>query len=227
MGNLSQYNLDGKKLKEISVDEALLSSSASTQMIKDYIVALKNNQRQWSANTKGRSEVNHSKKKPHRQKGTGNARQGSLAAPQYKGGGVVFGPKPKFDQCVRINKKERQAVIKYLINEKIRLNECLVLSDTDMKAPQTKKIAQFLKNCGVSRRVLVIGERLEVTAKDLEEKQLKLTDRKHYNFQLSLRNIPKTEFSLLDTVNGYQLLNAKQLIITEAGLKQFLEQSKS
>lgn len=227
MGNLSQYNLDGKKLKDVSVDDAQLSSAASTQMIKDYIVALRKNQRQWSASTQGRSEVNHSNKKPHRQKGTGNARQGSLAAPQYKGGGVVFGPKPKFNQFVKINKKERQAVIKYLINEKIRLNECLVLDKTDMKAPQTKKVAQFLASCQVSQRVLVLAERPEITANQIKEKNQALTERKHYNFQLSLRNLPKTEFSFLDTVNGYQLLNAKKLIITEAGLKQFLEQSKS
>ena len=77
-------------------------------MIKDYIVALRANKRQWSANTKGRTEVNHSNKKPWRQKGTGNARQGTFAAPQFKGGGVVFGPKPKFDQHVRINRQERR-----------------------------------------------------------------------------------------------------------------------
>lgn len=118
MATLKKYDLNGKVLGEVTIAEDLLNEPANSQMIKDYIVALRANKRQWSANTKGRSEVNHSTKKPHPQKGTGRARQGSLAAPQYKGGGRVFGPKPKFDQHVRINKKERRLAIRYLVAEK-------------------------------------------------------------------------------------------------------------
>lgn len=226
MIKLSKFNLEAKKLKDVEVDESKLTEQASHQMIKDYIVALKNNQRQWSANTKGRSEVNHSNKKPHRQKGTGNARQGTLAAPQYKGGGVVFGPKPKFDQTIKINKKERQAVIRYLISEMIRKEDCIVLSDTDMEKPKTKLMSKFLKESGISVKALFIGERADRSINDLTESNEELTKRKHFNLQLSIRNLPKTEFSFLDSVNGYQLLNAQKIIITEAGLKQFLEQSK-
>ncbi len=226
MVKLSKFNLEAKKLKDIEVDETKLTDQVSQQMIKDYIVALNHNQRQWSASTQGRSEVNHSNKKPHRQKGTGNARQGTLAAPQYKGGGVVFGPKPKFDQAVRINRKEKQAVIRYLISELIRKEECIVLSDTDMAKPQTKLMSHFLKECKVSARVLFIGERADRSINDLSEKKEEFSKRKHFNLQLSIRNLPKTEFSFLDSVNGYQLLNAKKIVLTEAGLKQFLEQSK-
>ena len=92
---------------------------------------------------KSRSEVNHTTKKPHPQKGGGRARQGSLAAPQYKGGGRVFGPKPKFDQHVRINKKERKAAIRFLIGEKIRENKLHIIEHTEMDAPKTKTIANF------------------------------------------------------------------------------------
>ena len=91
-------------------------------MIKDYIVALRANARQWSANTKTRSEVKHTTKKPHPQKGQGRARQGSLVSPQYRGGGRVFGPKPKFDQHVRINQKERKAAIRFFLAEKLKEN---------------------------------------------------------------------------------------------------------
>ncbi|MCH9632341.1 MAG: 50S ribosomal protein L4 [Chlamydiae bacterium] len=226
MIKLLKYNLDAKKLKDVEVDEAKLASEVNCQMIKDYIVALRKNQRQWSANTKGRSEVNHSNKKPHRQKGTGKARQGTLAAPQYKGGGVVFGPKPKFDQFAKINRKEKQAIIKYLISQKIKQNECIILSDTDMKAPKTKALAKFMSECTEKPRRLIIGEKAEATAKSLLEKKEDLSNRKHYNFQLSIRNLERTEFSCLDSVNGYQLMIAQQLIITEAGLKQFLELCK-
>lgn len=221
MVKLLKYDLDAKKLQDVEVDETNLVSHVSTQMMKDYIVALSNNQRQWSAKTQGRSEVSHSNKKPHRQKGTGNARQGRLSSPQYKGGGVVFGPKPKFDQSVRINKKERQAVIKFLISRKIQEQQCIVLDDTEMKAPKTKVLVEFIEKCAASKKVLFIGEASEQTDKS------NLTKRKHYNFQLSVRNLPKTEFSFLDSVNGYQLMNAQQLVITEAGLKQFLEQANN
>lgn len=226
MIKLLRYNLEAKKLKDIEVDESKLEGEASSQMIKDYIVALRKNQRQWSANTKGRSEVNHSNKKPHRQKGTGKARQGTLAAPQFKGGGVVFGPKPKFDQFAKINKKERRAIIRYLISQKIKEQECIVISDTDMKNPQTKVMAKFMAECKAKPRRLIIGERADSTAKDMQDDEKSLANRKHFNFQLSIRNLPRTEFSFLDSVNGYQLICAQQLIITETGLKQFLEQCK-
>ena len=111
MAVVKKYNLSGNELGQIEIDDRLLQVSANPQMIKDYLVAYRANQRQWSASTKGRSEVSHSTQKPHPQKGTGKARQGSLVSPQYKGGGRVFGPKPKFDQCVKMNKKEKQAVI--------------------------------------------------------------------------------------------------------------------
>jgi len=223
---LPKYNIESKKLKEVEVNSDSFEHNVHPQMLKDYIVAIRKNQRQWSASTKGRSEVNHSNKKPHRQKGTGKARQGTLAAPQYKGGGVVFGPKPKFDQFVKINRKERQAIIRSLILQKIEDNQCVVLSDTDMKEAKTQAMAKFVKTCTANRRVLFIGEVEGPTTNELESKNEKLSKRKHYNFQLSLRNLPKTEFSLLDSVNGYQLIKAQQLVFTEKCLKQFLEQNK-
>ncbi len=129
MATLKKYNLSGEELTNVKVNDAYVKAEANGQMIKDYIVALRANARQWSANTKGRSEVNHTTKKPHPQKGGGRARQGSLAAPQYKGGGRVFRPKPKFDQHVSINKKERQAAIRCLIGEKIRENKVHILEE--------------------------------------------------------------------------------------------------
>src|SRR5437899_3256613 len=110
-GLVRKFNLEGQELGTVQVDLELANAVASSQLVKAYIVALRANARQWSANTKGRSEVNHSTKKPHAQKGGGRSRQGSLSAPQYKGGGRVFGPKPKFDQHIKINQKEKRQVI--------------------------------------------------------------------------------------------------------------------
>ena len=141
---LKKFNLQGKQVGTASIDERFATAEANSQMIKDYIVAIRENLRQWSANTKGRSEVNHSTKKPHAQKGGGRSRQGMLSAPQYKGGGRVFGPKPKFDQHVRINRKERQAAIRALLAEKIQENRMIVLESSEMAAPKTKQIAELL-----------------------------------------------------------------------------------
>lgn len=105
VATLKKYDLAGQALGDIDIDDALLSTAANAQMIKDYLVAIRANRRQWSASTQTRAEVSHSKKKPFAQKGTGNARQGFLGSPQFRGGGRVHAPRPKFDQHVRINKK--------------------------------------------------------------------------------------------------------------------------
>src|SRR5271169_4537296 len=148
----------------------MLETNANSQMIKDYIIALRTNARQWSANTKGRAEVNHSGKKPHPQKGTGRARQGYLGAPQYKGGGRVHAPKPKFDQHVRINRKERRAAIRHLIVEKIQDNRLHVLQIEDMKEPRTKSVAQFLKSRELEgKKVLFLGDGLLIGGKEGEK----------------------------------------------------------
>ena len=138
MTTLKKYDLKGKEVGHVKVAEKLATAEAHGQMIKDYIVALRANARQWSANTKGRSEVKHTTKKPHPQKGGGRARQGCLVAPQFRGGGTVFGPKPKFDQHVKTNKKERQAAIRFLLAEKFRDNKLHIVEDFSMKAPRPK-----------------------------------------------------------------------------------------
>jgi large subunit ribosomal protein L4 len=117
--NLKKVNVEGQEVGEVEIDDALLKVSVKPQLIKDYVVTVQNNARQWSANSRGRSEIAHSNKKPHPQKGTGRARQGCLTVAQFRGGAAVFGPKPKFDQHIRMNKKERRFVIRYLLAQKI------------------------------------------------------------------------------------------------------------
>lgn len=221
MATLKKYNLNGEEVGSVQVSDVLWNAEANGQMVKDYIVALRNNARQWSASTKGRSEVSHSTKKPHPQKGGGRARQGSLVAPQYKGGGRVFGPKPKFDQHVKINKKERRAAIRSLIGQKLRDERVVLIDDTELDAPQTKTVAKFLEGRQLNRRVLFIGEGeyLEFETGEFKE-QFSAPCIKHHHFMLSIRNIPKVEFSLATNVNGYNLLRAYDLVITESALKE-------
>lgn len=223
MAQLKKYSLNGEEAGLIDISDQLMQSEANSQMVKDYIIALRANARQWSANTKGRSEVNHTTKKPHPQKGGGRARQGSLAAPQYKGGGRVFGPKPKFDQHVKINKKERLAAIRFLIGEKLRSDQVIVIQDTAIEAPKTKVIVDFLKSQNLlGKRVLFVGEG-QYTEIDLGDfKQLfSSPSQQHNTFIKSMRNIPKTAFSLATNVNGYSLLLAYQLVITEKALQEW------
>jgi large subunit ribosomal protein L4 len=158
VATLKKYNLAGKEVGQVSIDERLINAEANGQMVKDYIIALRANARQWSANTKTRAEVKHTTKKPHPQKGQGRARQGSLVAPQYRGGGRVFGPKPKFDQHVRINRKERKAAIRFLLAEKLKENRVRLIDDTAMDAPKTSMLAQFVKGFELRGRVLFLGE---------------------------------------------------------------------
>ncbi len=219
MAALKKYNLAGKEVGQISIEDDLLKSSANSQMIKDYIIALRENARQWSANTKSRAEVNHSGKKPHPQKGTGRARQGYLGAPQYKGGGRVHAPKPKFDQHVRINKKEKRAAIRHLIIEKILDNRLHVLQFEEIKEPKTKSVSEFLKNRALEgKRVLFLGDGLFMGAK--EGKEAAPPTHKFETFVKSIRNIPESEFMLVPNVSGYDIIVSHDLIVMDTAFDQ-------
>ncbi|MBS4167453.1 50S ribosomal protein L4 [Parachlamydia sp. AcF125] len=224
MALLKVFDIKGNEVGELEVDSAFAEAQINSQVVKDYITALRANARQWSANTKGRSEVKHSTKKPHPQKGGGRARQGSLVAPQYRGGGRVFGPKPKFDQHVRINKKERKAVIRFLIGEKIRNNALTIVQDFHMEEPQTKHVAQFLEKQGINGRTLFIGEGNFVQVGDENDsKKVSVRCEQHDNFIKSIRNLQKVEFALTSHVSGYDVIVAKNMIVGASALEQLKE----
>lgn len=214
MAILKKYNLEGSEVGKEEIADNLLKASVNSQLIKDYLVAIRNNARQWSAKTKSRAEVNHSGKKPHPQKGTGRARQGYLGAPQYKGGGRVHAPKPKFDQHVKINQKEKRCAIRQLIIEKIQKNRVHILETPHIRTPKTQKIAQFLKTRELAgKRVLFLAEMPEKN----ETARAALLK--------SLRNIPKTRLMLLPNASGYDIAVNHELVFLEptvAALKLLL-----
>lgn len=219
MAALKKYNLAGKEVGQVSIEDDMLKSTANSQMIKDYIIALRENARQWSANTKSRAEVNHSGKKPHPQKGTGRARQGYLGAPQYQGGGRVHAPKPKFDQHIRINKKEKRAAIRHLIIEKILDNRLHVLQFEEMKEPKTKTISEFLKTRALEgKRVLFLGDGLLMGAK--EGKEVASPTHKFGTFVKSIHNIPESGFLLVPNVSGYDIVVSHDLIVMDTAVDQ-------
>ncbi len=208
MATVKKYNLLGQEVGEVKLPEDLVKADANRQMIKDYLVAIAANARQWTAHTKNRSEVNHTGKKPHAQKGTGKARQGCLAAPQYKGGGRVHSPRYKEDQHVRINKKERRAAIRHLLSEKILDNKVHVLQFEKFSAPKTKKIVDFLRSREMAnKRVLFLGDELA---------------EKYIPFIQSMRNIPKVEFMLTPNVSGYDVAVNHELVVLDGAVDQLM-----
>jgi large subunit ribosomal protein L4 len=210
---LKKYDLTGKEIGQVSVEDEMLTTTANSQMIKDYLVALRANARQWSANTKTRAEVCHSGKKPHPQKGTGRARQGYLGAPQYKGGGRVHAPRPKSDQHVRINKKERRAAIRHLLIEKIMENRVHVLAFEPFKEAKTKRMAEFIKSRQLD------GSKVLFLSEGLLEKNTTPSE-KYELFIKSLRNIPQLKFRQLPSVNGYDVIVNHDLVIMDAAVDQ-------
>lgn len=204
----------------VAAPGSLVSCTVNSQLVKDYIVALRANARQWSANTKGRSEVAHSTQKPHKQKGLGRSRQGSLAAPQYKGGGRVFGPKPKFDFHVKINRKEKRLAMRSILSEKIAAGKVHVLESSEMETPKTKIFADFLKKRGIyGKRVLFLGEAsYEHFEIDGEHLKFQVPSFATDAFALSVQNIDRAQFSLVTNISGYDLLCAHEIVITEKAL---------
>ena len=221
MAILKKYNLAGQEVGQVQVNEELINAEANSQMIKDYIVALRANARQWSANTKTRGEVKHTTKKPHPQKGQGRARHGSLVGPQYRGGGRVFGPKPKFDQHVRINRKERKAAIRFLIAEKLKENKIWLLDDIQMDAPKTKAVVNLLKELNIAGRTLFLGESsfLEIETAGKVQK-FSISSDQHVNFAMSLRNLPLSSFMLASNISGYDVLLAREIVMTESAFNE-------
>jgi large subunit ribosomal protein L4 len=209
---IKKYNIAGSVVGELSIDERLVQKTANSQMIKDYIVAIRHNARQWSANTQTRPEVSHSGQKPHPQKGTGKARQGYLGAPQYKGGGRVHSPRPKFDQHIKINRKEKRAVNRNLVAEKIQSGNFHILSLETFNEPKTKVIAEFMKKMNVeNKRVLFLYEGV-----------LDSLSEKYDAFKLSTQNIQKVHVSQFPTINAYDLMVAHHVVLLEPAIDELM-----
>lgn len=210
MATIKKLDLAGKEVGSIQIDDAILEYASHPQSIKDYLVAIRNNARQWSANTKTRCEINRTGKKPHPQKGQGRSRQGDLAAPQYKGGGIVFGPRPK-DIHTGINRKEKKAAVRTLLIEKVKAGQVYVLEKPKLKEPKTKKMADFFEHIQLgSRRVLVLAEGKEEMGNP------------HENLMKSMRNLPKKEMSNMARVNGYEIAKSHGLVLLDSAVDQFL-----
>ena len=201
---LNVLNLAGQQVSTVSVSGYVFGQKEATQAMHDAVVVYQANMRQDTAKTKKRDEVSGGGKKPWRQKGTGRARQGSIRAPQWIKGGIALGPKPR-SYKYRVNKKERQLAIKSLLSSKVLENNLVVVDKFDFKEIKTKQMATAMKNLKVEEKAFVV---------------LAASDEK---VQKSARNLENVKTGSVNTINVYDLLKYKKLVLTVDTIKKIEE----
>lgn len=202
----NSFNIDGKELEsEHKLQLNVLETSGNYLLHKDILRHL-NSQKQSTASTKTRSEVRGGGRKPWRQKGTGRARAGSNRSPLWKGGGVIFGPKPKITK-LKLNKKERQLALQTLLYNK--KNRLLVIEnlENELLEPKTKTFLKICNNCNVS----------------LNQKILVVVAKKTIALKLATQNIKNVELIAASSLNTLSLLKAKQILLTSNSISTIKE----
>ena len=157
MAKVSVYNIEGKEVGNIELNDAIFGVEVNEHLLHLAVVAQLANKRQGTQKAKTRAEVRGGGRKPWRQKGTGHARQGSIRAPQWKGGGVVFAPTPR-DYTITLNRKEKRLALKSALTSRVKENKFFVVEDFEMTEIKTKKMASTLKNLNVNKALVVVSE---------------------------------------------------------------------
>ena len=204
MPKIDVYSIEGKKVKEVELAESVFGIEPNEAVVHSVLVNFLANQRQGTQSTKTRSEVRGGGRKPWRQKGTGRARQGSIRAPQWIKGGIALGPKPR-SYYYTVNKKEKQLAVKSVLSSKVLENTLVVVDALEMKEIKTKEMVKVLNNLKV------------------EGKTLMLLPEKNENVQKSARNIEGVKTTLVNTINVYDLLKYKNLVVTLDTVKKLEE----
>lgn len=204
MPKIDVYDINGKKVKELELNEAVFGIEPNEAVVHSVLVNFLANQRQGTQSTKTRSEVSGGGRKPWRQKGTGRARQGSIRAPQWIKGGIALGPKPRSYKYT-VNKKERQLAVKSVLSSKVLENELVVVDSLPLNDIKTKEMVKTLSNLKVEGKALIM----------LPEKNEKV--------QKSARNIEGVKTTLVETINVYDLLKYNKLVVTEDAVKKLEE----
>ena len=204
MPKIDVYDINGKKVKELELNEAVFGIEPNEAVVHSVLVNFLANQRQGTQSTKTRSEVSGGGRKPWRQRGTGRARQGSIRAPQWIKGGIALGPKPRSYKYT-VNKKERQLAVKSVLSSKVLENELVVVDSLPLNDIKTKEMVKALSNLKVEGKALIM----------LPEKNEKV--------QKSARNIEGVKTTLVETINVYDLLKYNKLVVTEDAVKKLEE----
>lgn len=204
MPSIDVYNIEGKKVSSVELKEEIFGIEPNEAVVHSVLVNYLANQRQGTQSTKTRAEVRGGGRKPWKQKGTGRARQGSIRAPQWIKGGIALGPKPR-SYKYRVNRKERQLAIRSLLSSKVLENDLVVVDKFDFKEIKTKQMADAMKNLKV------------------EEKALVVLPSNNEVVQKSARNLANVTTSSVNTINVYELLRNKKLVVTVDTIKKLEE----
>lgn len=204
MPQVALYNQQGAQVGEIVLNETIFGIEPHKQAMFDAVIMQRASMRQGTHKTKTRTEVRGGGRKPWKQKGTGRARQGSIRAPQWRGGGIVFGPVPR-SYAYKLNKKVRRLALKSVLSEKVTEGNLLVLEGLTFDAPKTKEFAQVLSNLNVDSKVLVVVENDNDFA------------------VLSARNLPKVTVINADGLNVLDIVSHNKVVLTQAALSKVEE----
>lgn len=196
MPKVSMYDMNGNQVGEVELPDAVFGIEPNVHVLHEAVLMQQASLRRGTHKTKGRSEVRGGGRKPWKQKGTGRARQGSIRAPQWKGGGIVFGPTPR-SYAYKLPKKVRRLAIKSALSSKVKDNEIIVLDQLLMNQPKTKEFANILKNLKIERKALVVSA-------DYDD-----------NLAMSARNIPGIKFITAEGINVLDVMVYDKLIITK------------
>lgn len=203
MANVAVYNMEGKEVGKMDLNDAVFGVEVNEHLVHMAVVQNLANKRQGTQKAKTRAEVSGGGRKPWRQKGTGHARQGSTRSPQWKGGGVVFAPTPR-DYSFKLNKKEKRAALKSVLTSRVQDNKLIVLDELKLDAIKTKEFKKVMDNLKVDKAMVVIGEQDE-------------------NVILSARNLPKVNTAVAENINVYDVLKGDTLVLTKDAVAKIEE----
>ena len=201
MSALTVQNAEGKAVGSVEFADALLSTRRGTQALQQAVVTIRANQRAGTASTKTKGEVAGHGQKPWRQKGTGNARAGYRQSPIWRGGGVVFGPKPR-SYAKNMNRKTAKLALWRALSDKIKDNQVIVLDQIQVAQPKTSEMVKLLAGLKLTTGVLLVVEQMT------------------RELSLAARNIPGIEVAAVENVNSLQLVKYPHLVISKIALEQ-------
>ena len=203
MAIVSVYNMEGKEVGKIELNDAVFGVEVNEHLVHLAVVQQLANKRQGTQKAKTRSEVSGGGRKPWRQKGTGHARQGSTRSPQWTGGGVVFAPTPR-DYSFKMNKKEKQLALKSALTSKVNDSKLIVVDELKMDAIKTKDFKAVMTNLKANKALVVMAEKDE-------------------NVVMSAKNIPDVNTALTSTINVYDIMKAGTVVLTKDAVAKIEE----
>lgn len=199
MATVSVFNMKGEEVGSVELSDAIFGAKINEHLVHMAVVQQLANKRQGTQKAKTRAEVRGGGRKPWRQKGTGHARQGSIRAPQWKGGGVVFAPTPR-DYSFKMNKKEKRAALKSALTSRVQEEKFIVLDELKLDEIKTKKFVEVMNNLKLRKALVVLAE-------------------SDYNVIKSAANVPDVKTALTNTINVYDILKYNTVVTTKAALE--------